>query len=173
MTMTATAEQLAQAADLRNSAKAYDDRRNESFGRCDTDGFLTQWASGLHSQVDRMRAKILEAGGVAEFIGLFDKDNRRVKARLIETKFGYSWLLHEDEVDLITRRGKKFLPEGFNSRILKNLGLREAWEMAPADAKVEGRGYGLSGDAWAAQYRTGCKWGTDATFSRDTNENYD
>lgn len=40
---------------------------HESFERCDTDGFLTQWASGINAQVARANAEIAANGGTATF----------------------------------------------------------------------------------------------------------
>jgi len=151
-----------------DKAAAHDEAARESFERCDTDGFLTQWAHGINARLERTKAMLMENDKTHEFIGLFE-GNRRVKAREIRTKFGTAWLLHEDEADLIARRGKKFLPTGENSRILKNLGLREAREIADAWAALDGNGTGLSGNVWVAIFRTGDKWGMDATLHTDEN----
>lgn len=150
------------AQEHRAKAAQHETDRAESWERSDTDGFLSQWASGLNAQLERRKADLVDAGKMAVFTGLFEGD-RRVKARMITTKYGVAWLLHEDEAELIERRGKKFLPTGKKSRVLRNLGLAERAELAPAWAKMDGRGYGLSGTAWVATFRTGDKWGQDAT----------
>lgn len=136
--------------------------KSESQDRCDTDGFVSQWASGLSYEEARERANILRNGGRARFVGLYQGD-RRVKARVIETGFGPAWLLHESEHDLIAKRGKPFVPVGGKSRVLKSLGLcqRSEWDLAWAE--VTGTGYGLSGQAWIGTVRCGDKWGADAT----------
>jgi hypothetical protein len=157
------------ADELRERAAAHDRRRNESFARCDTDGFVSQWADGLIGQLCRAEADILDAGGKSDFVGLY-QGGRRVKAREISTRFGESWLLHEDEIELRSVRGKPFLPTGANSWVLKRLGLREARETAPAAAKLAGSGHGLSGSAWVQRYRTGCRWGGDAVYLRELND---
>jgi hypothetical protein len=41
--------------------------KEESFERCDTDGFLSQWAEGLASDKYRMEAEIARNGGLACF----------------------------------------------------------------------------------------------------------
>lgn len=133
----------------------------ESWDRSDTDGFLTQWACNLSSSEASERARILRNGGMARFAGLYQGD-RRVKARVIETKFGTSWLLHDDEKELIEVRGKPFLPTGESSRVLKKLGLQQRPEWDLAWAKVTGSGTGLSGSAWVGTFRCGDKWGADA-----------
>lgn len=151
----------------RLQAEAAESRRKEaeSFDRCDTDGFLSQWAHGITARLADARADIIEAGGVARFTGLY-QGTRRVKARIIATHFGYSWLLHEDEQELWAARGKPFLPVGKRSRVLKAHGLAEKPEMAPADARISGSGKGLSGCTGAviSTFRTGCRWGSDAVM---------
>lgn len=154
------------AQTLRDEAAAHDKEAYDSFERCDTDGFLSQWASRMTAQLKRAKARIIENGGVSSFVGLYEGD-RRVKAKVIETRFGSSWLLHEDEADLIAARGKPFLPTGSASRVLAALGLAERSEIAPAYAHVIGDGRGLSGAANArvATLRGGDKWGQDAVLA--------
>ena len=69
----------------------------------------------------------------------------------------YERWLHESEVDLIEKRGKKFLPNNRNSRILKSLGLEMRYELDEAWAK---HGEGYSGQP--VIYRSGDKWGATA-----------
>lgn len=157
--------------DYRAKAAAARQAERDSFDRCDTDGFVSQWVSGLSARKYDLMASIEENGGRHEFLGLYQGE-RRVKARMIFTRFGSSWLLHEDEVELIQARGKKFMPTGFNSRILKQFGLEERWEMAPAYATYSGNGTGLSGLASCSvvAVRKGCKWGSDAVESDRIND---
>lgn len=154
------------SAALRESAATRDKRAADSFERCDTDGFVSQWASGIAARLDRAKADLIDNDKLAEFTGLYEVDGyyRRVKAKQIETRFGFAWLLHDDETDLIARRGKKFLPTGNRSRILKKLHLFEFTELAPAWACLGGSGTGLAGatSVYVATFRTGCKWGSDA-----------
>jgi len=154
-----TTDLIAQAEALEAEAREAVQRAHDSFERSDTDGCLTQWASGITADLRRRQAQILRNGGKSEFRGLYEGD-RRVTARLIETQFGPSWLLNEDEA---LRFGRRFLPEGDNSRVQKKLGLHEARELAPAAAKTASNGTGLGGNVWIETYRTGCKWGSDAT----------
>jgi hypothetical protein len=151
--------------ELRAEAKQLQQDRAESRERCGADGFVTQWASDICSSLRRAEADILEDGGLTEFTGLW-QDGRRVKARLIDGKWGSSWLLHEDEAELIQQRGRKFLPCGKTSRIQSDLGLTESFEMAPGQAQLEGNGgKGLAGamQCRVSAFRTGDKWGQDAT----------
>jgi len=78
------------AEELREQAKAKVARAEESFERCDTDGFLSQWASRLGADFDLKKAEILEKGG-AIFPALFDLEGNLVKAKLINGKYGTCW----------------------------------------------------------------------------------
>lgn len=147
---------------LRAEAQKCRQEAADSFERCDTDGFLSQWASGLSAQKKNLQANILENGGKASFWGLYTVDGQRVAAKMIDGQFGLVWLLREDSV---ARFGRKFVPvncEG-RSRVRKALGLVELEEWAPARACIKGRGYGLSGTARACTERTGDEWGLDST----------
>ena len=151
------------ATDFRKTAATLETRAAESFERCDTDGFLSQWGNDITARLNRVKADITDEGKTAIFTGLFEGD-RRVKAKMITTKFGTAWLLDDEETALIEQRGKKFLPCNKNSRILKGLGLRMADERAPAWACLGGEGTGLAGCASVrvVVFRTGDKWGGDA-----------
>jgi hypothetical protein len=162
-----TAQQTELVADLR--AKAADALRNreESFQRCDTDGFLSQWASGILATLRETQAAIVAAGDRAEFVGLYDGD-RRVAATLIYGLYGPAWMLRrEDEEPRYGRRFVPFVGVDGTSRVQKNLGLRERREMAPAAARITGEGHGLSGRAWVETFRTGDRWGQDANLTED------
>jgi hypothetical protein len=157
---------MATAQQLRTDAAAHEAEAVASFDRCDTDGFLSQWAHGMSAQLNRAKAEILENDGKSVFVGLYH-GGRRVMAKQIDTKFGTSWLLHESEEALIAARGKPFLPTGSNSRVLASLGLSERNEEAPAYAHISGSGTGLSGcaTAFVATRRAGDKWGQDAVLA--------
>jgi hypothetical protein len=140
----------AKAAECRKSAQ-------DSFERCDTDGFLSQWASGITAEQYEKQAQIVDNGGVWEFPALFNLDGTRARAKLIRhyNKFSYSW----DEVwsfyDMNNRFIGKFIT-AFPKRAstMEKKGYREGYEDAPAKATILGSGYGLSGNAWAAIVRT-------------------
>ena len=145
--------------------------KQASWERSDTDGFLSQWASGLTAREHRLAAEIIDNGNVWPFKGLYQGD-RRVAAKIIHSEYApdnrpspistTQWLLSDSETDLIERRGKRYLPSGSRSRILKSLGLSERGEIAPAKAGLGGK------NTWsmrAIAIRDGCPWGSDATLS--------
>lgn len=154
------------AEQYREDARRSLDRERESFERCDTDGFVSQWCHSWSARESEKKAEILENGGKALFVGLYE-GKRRVKAKLVETQFGETWVLHQDEKTLIAKRGKPFIPRkpyGGKSRIQRSLGLEEHEEMVPAWCKLDGSGKGFSGlsTLFINVFRTGCPWGSDA-----------
>lgn len=153
------------AEECRAHAKECDQRAAESFERCDTDGFLTQYASRLSAELSRTRADIADQKGVWTFCGLY-KGDTRIKAKIVKTAYGRTWLIHEDSFDLVN--GRRFIPlaMGGTSRIQKGLGLTERFEIAPAFAMITGEGYGLSGTAWVEIIRSGDKWGLDSILEK-------
>jgi len=68
-------------------------RAAESFERCDTDGFLSQWADGLNARKYRLQADIDANGGMWDFPALFDLSGKEVPAKLIRGKYGLVWSL--------------------------------------------------------------------------------
>lgn len=147
------------SSEYRKLASKLEDKARESFDRCDTDGFLSQWASGLYARLNRSKADLVDAGNVFTFTGLYEGD-RRVKAKEIKTYFqfseSYQWVLHEDEVDLIAKRGKCYLPTGSNSRVHKQLGLSERKESSPAYVAISGNSI--------CTFRSGDKWGSNSNL---------
>lgn len=151
---TAPAQDRAQQ--LRDEADQAETRRAESWERSDTDGFVSQWASGITAQEKRAQADIIDNGGTAEFPGLF-VDGVRVKAKIIPTKFGVCWALL-DEAGSITGF------QGRGERSLKKNGYEERDETAPAWATIQGSGTGLAGAASCrvVTYRTDDGYPADA-----------
>lgn len=92
-------ESLDTARRLRAEAARHEADAAESFERCDTDGFVSQWASGLNAQLAREQADIEEAGGVATFFreSLTDLDGNPVAAKLIRGKYGLCWAMLDGE----------------------------------------------------------------------------
>ena len=150
---------------LRASAAQHERNAHESFERCDTDGFVSQWASGLNAQKDRLAASIADAGGVAEFPALFDLDGNLVAAKLIDGRYGLVWgiLASDDPHSDITKWVTAFPAR---ESTMRNKGYREGFVMAPAAAKLAGGGKGLAG---AANVRA-IKYRTDGGFSRTSVE---
>lgn len=147
----------ASAAELREAAAAARQRAEDSFQRSDTDGFLSQWASGLTAEQYDRQAQIVEAGGMADFTVLIEtRTGRIVSRRELPGRYidgiwrNAVWTLSPADRE---RFGRGFIPTGQRSRVQKQLGLSESTETAPAVAVVQGRGTGLSGTAWVTVVR--------------------
>lgn len=151
---------------LRNEAETLRAKAEESFQRCDTDGLITQLNDRLRAGRLDLAANLAESEGLARFWGLYEvATGRRVRARGVTGAFGAQWELHPSETALIAKRGKRWLPVGPGSRVLKALGLAQVWELAPATAEIvfpEGA-RGFSGfDGARADYVRAEEWGVDA-----------
>ncbi|AYD81419.1 hypothetical protein SEA_JUSTBECAUSE_264 [Streptomyces phage JustBecause] len=85
------------AEELRELARGRDREAADSFDRCDTDGALSQWASGINAQKYRLQADIAENGGMWEFPALFDLEGKLVPAREVYGQYGSFWSLLDDE----------------------------------------------------------------------------
>lgn len=151
-----TAEQIREINQLKQAARDARARAEESFQRCDTDGFLSQWASNLGAQKDERQIRILENGGCAEFTVLCSGDSEVVttRFRFFPVHLAQPWLGVKKVWDLGTELGEKigrrWIPTGKNSRIQKQFGFHEEQRWFPAEAAITtGRsgGRGLSGAA--------------------------
>jgi len=138
------------ANDYRERGDKSFEKERESFDRCDTDGFVSQWCHNLSGQQDHLQAKILENGGKSTFPGLFHRGSGvRVKAKLVSVynRFSYS---HEPKWMVLDSNDKAvlWLPALKTRQKLSKLyklGFMERDERAPAKAKIAGHGTGFSG----------------------------
>lgn len=139
------------ATEWREEAHKQAAAKEESFERCDTDGFLTQWSHGIHDQLYRLKAQLAENDGMTDGWVLVDvKTNRVLMAKQILTRRGdLCWLLNDNEFE---KYGRRFLPVNYEgkSRVHKSLGITEKKVRMRGYAKIVGYGKGLSGNAWAA-----------------------
>jgi hypothetical protein len=124
--MEKTAEQFrAEAAKHRQDAR-------ESWDRSDTDGFLSQWGSGLSAQEADEKAKLAEAGGIATFERtiLLTAEGETTDARRVETRYGTKWRLDSTDQWLAWR------PERASTLAKKGFKEVEITEVAPARVKL-------------------------------------
>lgn len=138
-------EQNALTTDEHLTAAAQSEqRKQESWDRSETDGFLSQWASGITADLARTRAEIVANGGRSTFPALFDLSGNLVAAKLIDAVYGLTWaLLSSDDP---TSKFAGFVT-AFPKRTstIARKGYREGSVSAPAYADTEGSGTGLSG----------------------------
>lgn len=81
------------ATEFRAEAAAHAAEAAASFERCDTDGFVSQWSSGLAASAASLNAAIVERGGWSEFPALFNLTGEFVPAKRIEGTYGPRWLV--------------------------------------------------------------------------------
>lgn len=156
------------AAEYRAEAAAHETARFESIERCDTDGFVSQWAHGKSAELARAKADLVDAGGVAEFPGLYRRsDGARMRAKLISYKCSYTystkWAWSFRNADGTVNREMPLLPDTRSTRgKLWKMGYEVKKETAPAYAYMDGEGTGLSGSCWVAVSRSDGGYPTDA-----------
>lgn len=142
----------------RNEQRIAADKRNESFERCDTDGFLSQRCHDLNSSVSARKAEIAADGGYAVFLGLFDRaTGERVPAVLCDGEYGSYWRLCDPKTGRFLTGSNAFINDTRGPRgAVTKRGFVVLGEWATANAKVGGSGRGLSGlaTAHAVTYRT-------------------
>lgn len=131
------------AEQFRAEAAQHDRDAAESFERCDTDGFLSQWASGINGQCARANAKIAEAGGTAMFAKtiLLTIDGAETDARAVRTRFGKKWRLDSTDewLPYMPARASTLAKRGYREEELREEAPAKAILDAPAGAR------GLSG----------------------------
>lgn len=134
--------------ELRAMAAECGRRSQESFDRCDTDGFLSQWASDITARLYRVAADAADNGWMSEFDALFDiETGENLNARLVDTKYGTSWVYDRDgrsvwvgrsHASTDAKQAKHYAKHGVTLGTV-------ARRVVPAMA---GSGSGLSGSAW-------------------------
>lgn len=129
-------------AELRQQASMKNQEAIDSFERCDTDGALSQWASGLTARRLLLEADILERGGVSKFITLFTVEGEFQPAVVIEGKYGKSWMILDAEGKR-TGQYVTFMPK--RRETLAKKGFVEGYAMFPAKADYHEGSGGLVG----------------------------
>lgn len=81
------------ADEWRGMARASRQRAADSWERCDTDGFMSQWASGLTAREYDTCAELAERGGWHEFQALFDVNGNLMDAEIRDGQYGMYWLV--------------------------------------------------------------------------------
>ena len=155
------------ADEHRAQADAASQRVAESWERSDTDGFMSQWAGDLSARLHTAQANLLEAGGVAEFPGLFNAAGQRVKARQVRGSDFYGnpeqkWVVLDanDNVLHWVNNPADWHNPSARSKMHK-LGLHVEYEQAPAKAKLDGT---TSTNVSVITYRTDGGYPEDAVL---------
>jgi len=94
------------ADEYRAAATNHYQEAADSFERCDTDGFLSQWASGINGIRMNALATLAEYGGRSYFEVYVDENGKPVPARRITTKYGMRVAVFATWADCVSRSGK-------------------------------------------------------------------
>lgn len=92
-------------------AKAGGNRKEaaDSFERCDTDGFMSQWASGVMAAEYELCAQLAEDGGLTTTRALFFRETGEVASTHFRWgQYGPYWVLNDKAAEAF---GKRFLNE--------------------------------------------------------------
>lgn len=81
------------AEEWRAMARAHAASAQESWERSDTDGFMSQWASGLTARKYEACAELAERDGWEEFVALFDVNGNLMDAEIRDGQYGMYWLI--------------------------------------------------------------------------------
>lgn len=139
-------------------------KAEESFERCDTDGFVSQWASDYMGRGYTLAAQVAEAGGTWTFPALLDLTGAMVPARVIRTHYGERWGVFGSWEECSRQGGTvlEWLPVLWGSwesssqgRARKNLerkGYRQGLVELPGIVVAFSSGTGLAGAATATWY---------------------
>jgi hypothetical protein len=137
-----------EAQELRaEAAKHYADAA-ESFERSDTDGFVSQWASGIMGRKAELQAKIAEAGGTAEFPALFDLAGQVISTHRAYGQYGAYYVLNDEAAEKFGRRfisASNAQKDGTRRANNAKKGISEGTIRVRAYADTHGHGTGLSG----------------------------
>jgi hypothetical protein len=109
-------------------------RKIESFERCDTDGFLSQFALDAMSSVYRAAADLVEQDWKDCWETLADMDGNLVPCREIETKYGMAYGVYASFEDA-QNYGEIIKWVGRGARAAKNKGYQIV--VVRSEAKVE------------------------------------
>lgn len=80
----------------------------ESWERSDTDGFMSQWASGLAAQLRLAKAEWARAHGTCETNILLTVDDKVASTHGKEGEWGWFWVLRDEPTE---KYGKRFFSE--------------------------------------------------------------
>ena len=78
----------------------------DSFERCDTDGFMSQWASGISAQEADLKARLCDSDGMIEIEAAFLLDGRIASTHLFSGQYGLCWVMNDEAEKVV---GKRFV----------------------------------------------------------------
>lgn len=133
-----TSAEWSQAADgWRRKAMVYEHQTQamQVGGAMNSSSAVKTWVSAQSARVCKARAAICDAGGTADFPGLYRTNGSRVNARIESTSEGSRWMVFAD--DDLEQEGEVIRVYGTGPDLTKK-GLEERTETAPAWARIGG-----------------------------------
>jgi hypothetical protein len=122
--------------EYRAMARQRSERAEESFERCDTDGFLSQWALNSHAEIYRKLAQLADNGGMADVLFLCDLETERIlDAKVVQGRFGLCWLIDGSEYGEDRPRFASYCPA--RESTLAKRGLKEKYIEVPVVLAVQ------------------------------------
>ena len=114
------------------AAKHIADER-ESFQRCDTDGFLSQWASSCGAEKARAEADLADNGGLSAFPVLVDIETDKIVGEKLFTFFNKFAGYGERQVWLVERNGQtEWVGDAVRATTFAKKGLKKVYVTAEA-----------------------------------------
>jgi hypothetical protein len=125
----------------RLSSSKHHQNAQDSFDHCDTDGFVSQYCSGLNGQLDHWKALLADRGGMVVVPVIIDlATDQIIGVRTVDGKFGTSIPCQKDGKTLWIK------PYAKRESTYTNKGVRQAFMHCYAFCKFSGGGgYGFSG----------------------------
>lgn len=123
------------SSEYKKLASEANERAIESFDRCDTDGFLSQWALAIQEREYNALAHLAENNWKSSFQTLVTAKGELVPCRKIETKYGTSYGVYQSFVDA-EKGGEIIQWVGLGKRAAKNKGYKIAWVISEANVKM-------------------------------------
>ena len=125
---TLTPEAEARLAKIKAERDILPQRRRRRIEEMVDDAALSTWADGVTDSGYMKEERLIRNGGLATFPALYDLDGNRVKAALIDGKYGLVWkVMHDDGTVTWIKR----LPARESTNRKK--GYVEGWEAVPAE----------------------------------------
>lgn len=125
---------------FRTSSAKHHQNAQDSFDRCDTDGFISQYSSGLNGQLDHAKALLADRGGLTVVPVIIDlATDQIIGVRSVHGKFGESIPCQKDGKTLW------IAPYAKRESTYTAKGVRQAFMHCYAFCKFSGSGYGFSG----------------------------
>lgn len=138
----------------RAEAAAENARRNESWERSDTDGFISQWAHQMGEGENHLKARLAEQNGMTETDALFDLDGNLIPTVHGYGEYGAYFLILDAEGNKDTTQGRNgfFSPsKAQNADVARKNNAAKGFYVGTvrvaATTKIVGGGKGLAGAA--------------------------